>query len=740
MSMFIRRYLFDPGEEILLEIESVNILDLEPPASITGVGTGTALLVGEFENGDFATPTEVTSATELVSTFGALGYDNAGTMGNNPCAVSRNADAAVADEYWNGNGFVQLSGKKFRRLVLCRVDTSVGSVRFQRLAFVTGLAAFAYPMTTGEILALKLDAGATTPSTFTGAAAVTTGAAGTFTPADGDQATFGYDNEADFVVTFLATDNSAALMAARINLFAGFTFASVSGGQIRLTGRILGTDGEVRLVAGAAGILADLGLAIAAVAGTGNVANIAGVTFDEVKTIVELAMGASNVSVQQDSAGRLRIVNKATPLTGLIEVRNTTTNTSLGFAIGDTGDAAEGDAGFIPAGTRLRNTGATNEFVTMQDVVVTADDAGPYDVKVRHAVDDGTGLTALTNTIVVVVDVPDVGAYSVYNPAPLTAALTESQIDAAYLEAIDATLDPDTVAAEVNVMWSARQSNAARRKLRENALDSSGNGLFGRMAVVRPPMGTTKAVAQSNVAEPGVGATRDQRVVYTFPQVRTMVPLIAKLGTAGGAGFTADGVVDVGADGFLCSIMSQLPPEENPGQKTPYTGNVIGIESSPNARNFRMADYTNFKRAGICAPRMSGGTMVFQSGVTSVNPLTQPSLKNINRRRMADFIEDTIALRSVDYGKKGSTSVRRRALANEIRFFLRTLLSPNDPTGQRIAGYTVDEKTGNTALSLSKGLYRIIVKVRILPSLLSIVLAVTAGEEVEVEEVLAEAA
>ena len=128
MSVYIRRFGFDPGEEVLLEIESVNILDLDPPASITGIGTGTVICVGEFENGPFAAQAgvaempkgtyEVAGATDYVSKAGSLGYTYDGVSSQNASARKRSADNALTPEYWNGNGFVQLSGKKFRRLLI----------------------------------------------------------------------------------------------------------------------------------------------------------------------------------------------------------------------------------------------------------------------------------------------------------------------------------------------------------------------------------------------------------------------------------------------------------------------------------------------------------------------------------------------------------------------------------------------------------------------------------------------
>lgn len=740
MSTFIRRFLSDPGEEVLLEIESVNILDLDPPAAITGVGSGTACIVGEFENGPFATPTEVSGANDLKATFGSLGYTVNGVDAVNPCARSRKADGAALAETWNGNGFVQLSGKKFRRLIVCRVDTSVGSVEFKREAYIVGNGGGFYDLATGEILALNIGAGDVS-ATFTAAAAIRTGVGGTFntTFVGGETLTLGYDDAANFTVTFLAADQTAAQVAARINAYAGFTFADTSGGQIRLTGVKKGTAGQVRVVgASAAGVLTQLGLTVANTAGTGNVANIDSVTPAEVKSIVEAAVVGTRVDVQLD--GKLRISKTYATATDTITVGAATTATALGFTSGQAGANATGTAGVIPAGTEVTNAGGTAKFVTMQDVEVTASNVGPYSVKVRHATDDGTGTSANAATIVKVTNPVTLGSFSVTNPALIAAALSEAALDAAYVAAFDKTVDINSVAREINLIWSARQSNQIRKTIRANVQTASAEGCFGRMGMVRPPLNTTKAAAKSTTAEPGVGAYRDQRVVYCYPGANTFVPLIAKRGTAGGTGFTDSGNVDVGADGFLASVCSQLAPEENPGQATTFTAQINGIESGANVQGFTISDYTAFKRSGICALRMDEGVAIFQSGVTSVDPGTYPQLVNIARRRMADFIQDTLARRGKGYGKKLSTFARRKALAGEIKMWLSGLLSKQRPEQQRIAGYTVDDKSGNTQVSLGKGLYRIIVKVRTLASLDSIVLETTIGEQVEVEELFEQAA
>src|SRR5580692_7011496 len=117
MSSFIRRFTFDPGNDVLLNIESVNILDLDPPAALQGVGTGTVMAVGEFEDGPFNFNLEVDTPTTFSNAFGTIGYTYAGVGANNPSAIARKADSAVSPEYWNGNTLVQLTGKQYSRLL-----------------------------------------------------------------------------------------------------------------------------------------------------------------------------------------------------------------------------------------------------------------------------------------------------------------------------------------------------------------------------------------------------------------------------------------------------------------------------------------------------------------------------------------------------------------------------------------------------------------------------------------------
>jgi hypothetical protein len=879
-SAFIRRFLSDPGNGILLNIESVNILDLLPPGSISGIGTGTVLIVGEFEDGPYDTPTQIADITDLTNNWfagGGIGFTYGGVQGNYPCAVQRFPDQAVLAENWNGNAAMQLNGKQFAELIVVRPNTSVGNVQLTPLAYITGAANFRYTLVANQVLGLDVGAGPQT-ATFTATAATLTSTAETYASVvGGDTITFGIDASPNFTVTFQSTDTTQSAVLARINQFAGFTFATVaSGTTLTFTGLQQGNQGQVRVVAtSSGGVLTYMGLSITTTFGTGNVANINQVQPAEVTSVVQAAI--ANTLVQQDQNGALRISNTLGNAYNYVLVTTATTATNLGFVAGQIGTpvgvaalvstagtyttatsgtfvmsydavnpftvtigsaqslaqvvtaintaagatiayadstvriALVGKApggniniisasagavlsqlglavgltngvalpqGSIPAGTVVQTANAGNVFVTAQSVVfgsagsplastvggvsqptgvsiggVPVSTTGPWTVPVRHANDNTQGVAATAGTITSIPTSPLQFSLSCTNLQATSSALTDSAIDAQYVTALATTTQINSIAKTANIVYSARQSNSVRNALLNNALTASANGCYGRVACVRPPLNTLESVALSFAGAPGVGATANQRVIYCYPQASTFVPAIALRGSAGNlstwlAGnnasqpFTPTGNVDVGADGFMASILSQLPPEENPGQETTFAGGIVGIESGANVQGFQINDYILFKAAGIAGLRIDQdtGVAIFQSGVTSVNPLVYPQLVRISRRRMADYIQDSLARIAVGFSKRLSTNARRKALVAEIKSFLEQLLNRSNPASARIGGYNIDSVSGNTPTTLGLGMFRLTISVQTLSSLDSIVLATIIGEQVSVQEQLPQAA
>lgn len=736
---FQRRYETDPGLAVLTAIEGVVVIDRDPPATITGVGSGTVTLVAEFEDGPFNTPLQLAGGGDFLKTFGGFGFTRNGVPSNDPCARARKPDAALVPEAWCGNGFVAAQGKKYAALICCRVDTSVGSVTFTREASLHGAPDVTWSVaTSGQHIDIDVGAGAVSVA-FTGVAATLQSSAGTYpsTFTGGESLQFLIDGTT-YTAFFQAADQTQAQVIARLNLAVGFAaFSDAGTGKTNITGLVPGTSGNVQILAGTASVLTATGFAVGGspTAGTGNVGNRLAITDAEADTIIHGTVGLTAVHFKRDANGNAWLVNTGTPGTGTVKVASTSTTNPFGFPVGVTASAASGNAGTIPAGTEVRDAGG-HRWVTMQTLAVTAASAGPYTVKVRPALDDGTGVSALAGAVNVVPNPIAVDAFAVVNLQPLTAALTENQLDVAYLAALGTTKATSSVVKRTNIVVSARASNAIRNALRTNAVDASSNGCYGRLAIIRPPLGTTtRAMALSLNAQPGVGAYRHQRVVYAYPGVQCYVPQIASVGAAGGFGFTDSGLIDVGFDSWVASVCSQLPPEENPGQATDFLAGILAVETgNPDVQALTEGDYENFRAGGIAAPRVDEGVSFVQSGVTSVDPLVYPNLRNIARRRMADFIQDTLAIRLMSFDKKLATLLRRALIVAEIKSFMDGLVSAKNPALQRIDGYSLDAKSGNTPDTLALGIFRIILKVRTLSSLDVIVLDTQIGESVVITE------
>lgn len=434
----------------------------------------------------------------------------------------------------------------------------------------------------------------------------------------------------------------------------------------------------------------------------------------------------------------------------------------------------------IPAGTRVRSSGApTEEFALSDDIVFAAGTDltvvanTPYDpdtpsYSTRTVADvpvystqgndeslvgdvdevDSTDLfragigagTSLPSIVVTVATGALDGAAA--NAAVLT-ALTSGAIDTAYQNALDSTLPGGGDAVDlIQTIAAARQSTAIRTALAGNAADSSAVGT-GRHAVTRAPIGTLPAAA-IGAADPGVGANRSDRNFYCYPHFEQSIPEIASLDPQ--AVISAPEIL-LGADAAMATILSNLPPEENPGQSTTEfrTGGLLtfvrkledGLTGAGLPTAFTLTNYQSFLAAGVAALRRDTriSEWIFQSGVTSIDPTLFPQLAPIKRRRMADFIQDSAATISLVHNKKLQTAERFDAFLGGLTDFLDTLLSENNPAQQRIADYSIDGTSGNSEALQGSGVSVVIIDVTTLDDFRHIVLQTTIGETVVIEEV-----
>lgn len=757
MSAFIRRYTDFPSLALLTAIEAVNIIDLAPQGAFLGVGSGTLLTVGEFEDGPFAAGgdspdyvnpastigltgqqtqsiLEVFSDPDLKRKYGGFGFTHDGSPSSAPCARRR------MGEFWNGNGYLKMKGLRALRSMVARVDTSVGQVAFFPLAAVEGSIRGPFSLTAADVLTATSDQGGPASSTalagvaatITGGAIVATGFVG------GEQISAQVDGGSPVIVVFTSADQTAADVAARINDYVGATVATVSGGNsVKFDGFIPGTDSSIVLADVTTGALTAIGHAPGTTAGTGNVGNLFQVQASELATIINatVALNAIDVKARATTDGRLVVYSTSTA-GGEITITSTAISIATGLST-TLVEAGSHGGGTIPAGTRVQTVGGA-EWVTMQTLTIRAGETftgglnvGPHTVKVRPSLDDGTALGTAAATVVVVAtnDQPTFALFGVTNPQALTAARTEPQVDVAYGAVFTKTLSITAPSRISNFMISARRSPTVVTTGRQSVIDASANGCFGRKFITRSPLAYGADAAIADVA-----LYRSDRVYYTTVPLLLYSEEIAARGVAGGAGFTENGVIEVGADTALATLCCSLAPEEDPGQLTALLGAWLGTGAIAN--DYDINTYTAFRRAGICAPRMDTlvAGLFFQSGVTSS---TDTGRTEIQRRNMADFVQDSLAVLALPYSKKNPTKQIQSAFIGDVTGFMDTLLSPEVPERARIVDYQIDATSGNSPELAARGVYVLIVRVRTLSSMKFIEIPVEIGAGVVIQDLAA---
>ena len=311
-------------------------------------------------------------------------------------------------------------------------------------------------------------------------------------------------------------------------------------------------------------------------------------------------------------------------------------------------------------------------------------------------------------------------------------AANNAAIDALYDTAIDSLLTEESPGREVAIVFGARHSSTIRSKLKSHVLDASQRGI-GRTCCISPELDLQTSSGALADADPGVGGNRNERVNYNWPGAKTSVPeaVSFSMGVADGT-TTEDGILDVHLDTWLASLLSNLNPERNPGQSTDpvprVMAGILGFQRGVSGLDIN--DYKQFRAKGICALRIDRTAgAIFQSGITT--SLTSGE-KNIARRRMADFIEDSLALNLNGFSKQPLTPALKDSSVAEVDSFLNGLLSPNNPPAQRIAGYLIDDKSGNTPELEAQGIFVIIAKARTLASMDFLTIQAQVGESVVV--------
>jgi len=303
-----------------------------PPAvrQIQGAATAVFGMVGVAERGPIGTPVLVTSFAEYTKHFG--GYLNIAT-----------AHLAQAVRAFFAEGSGQLWVVRTAHYTDVLDPTTLTAVRSTKNLVTPGAAtparisggAAPFAMVDGDTLVFSVDGGPDDTATFNGTAEQVQ-SAGVFplALADGQTLLITMDGGAQQTVTFAAADPLIAVIGA---VTLGEATAVIAqqindakvwndGADIFIESEIEGTDSSVSVDGGTAAAA----FAFAeSVAGAGSVANLAAVTADEVKTLVEAAALPGEVVVDE-SGGLLRISTGDTGLAATLEVKGATAD-AFGF-------------------------------------------------------------------------------------------------------------------------------------------------------------------------------------------------------------------------------------------------------------------------------------------------------------------------------------------------------------------------------------------------------------------------
>ena len=227
-----------------------------------------------------------------------------------------------------------------------------------------------------------------------------------------------------------------------------------------------------------------------------------------------------------------------------------------------------------------------------------------------------------------------------------------------------------------------------------------------RMFIIGAAMGnTTVATAVTDVA-----AYRYDRMIYAYNHPYTIDPV---LGTA----------VQVRPESWMACILANTDVDIHPGEEDTkrFLAGITALTQTALTR----ADYISLKAAGIAALEIDLGNPVFVSG--PVTDLT-PGKREITRRRMADFLQLSVAYSLRYHVKKKNTDQRRTAIAATIKGFLSGLKRQ----GRVVQAFQVDMNILNSPADVANGTQRILMAVQLLPHMLSIVLTTEIGTGVTI--------
>jgi hypothetical protein len=200
---------------------------------------------------------------------------------------------------------------------------------------------------------------------------------------------------------------------------------------------------------------------------------------------------------------------------------------------------------------------------------------------------------------------------------------------------------------------------------------------------------------------------------------------------------TTDGKLDVPMDEYALALFTRLPPEESPGKASepvPSTFATI-IDYARGIPVPDLATYELLKSRGIAGIKVDSPPPQIQSAVNSLLPTQalDPKVPQ-NRRVFADFLIRSLAEIAKPYCKERATDAEIDSLTSALESFLTSLGPPGSGfTPQRIVAFRITRIS--TPEEEELGVFKFKVDVKMVPTMDYIVLSITAGPTVSVEQV-----
>jgi hypothetical protein len=137
-----------------------------------------------------------------------------------------------------------------------------------------------------------------------------------------------------------------------------------------------------------------------------------------------------------------------------------------------------------------------------------------------------------------------------------------------------------------------------------------------------------------------------------------------------------------------------------------------------------MSDYIALKSEGVMGLFHSDDGFFLEEGITTD---LDPGATNANRIRFQYYLQDSLAAALKPFSKQVLTQALKDSEATEVVSFMEELKSTNAPSQARIADYSVDDISGNTAELEAQGIFVIIVRCQMLATQDEIVLQTQVG-------------